>query len=102
MAFAPDGPTLATAHFGGTVILWDLTDRNRPQRLGQPLTGHTRPVTVVYARDGHTLATASSDHTVILWDLTDPTRPQRLSQPLDHGAPIDGVDVAGATLRTLP
>jgi WD40 repeat protein len=83
VAFSPDGHTLATASTDNTVILWDLTDRNRPQRLGQPLTGHTDTVdSVAFSPDGHTLATASTDHTVILWDLTDRNQPQRLGQPL--------------------
>ncbi|MGH3569345.1 MAG: TIR domain-containing protein, partial [Pseudonocardia sp.] len=41
VAFAPDGRTLATGSEDNTVILWDLTDRARPGRLGQPLTDHT-------------------------------------------------------------
>ncbi|MGH3806629.1 MAG: WD40 repeat domain-containing protein, partial [Pseudonocardiaceae bacterium] len=63
--------TLATASDDQTVILWDLTDRTRPRRLGQPLTGHTEAVyAVAFSLDGHTLATGSFDQTVILWDLT--------------------------------
>jgi WD40 repeat protein len=84
------------------VILWDLTDRTRPTRLGQPLTGHTRLVdSVAFAPDGRTLATASADTTVILWDLTDRARPTRLGQPLigDTG-PVNSVAFApdGRTL----
>jgi WD40 repeat protein len=105
VAFAPDGHTLATASSDGTVILWDLTDRARPQPLGQPLTGHTDAVsTVALAPDGHTLTTASSDGTVILWDLTDRARPQPLGQPLltGHTGPESSVAFApdGHTLAT--
>jgi hypothetical protein len=32
--------TLATASADRTVRLWDLSDRDRPRQLGQPLTGH--------------------------------------------------------------
>ena len=71
VAFSPEGHILATASGDQTVILWDLTDRAQPRRLGQPLTDHTNWVSsVVFSPDGHTLATASGDQTVILWDLT--------------------------------
>ncbi|HEV7452880.1 MAG TPA: hypothetical protein VGO16_16140 [Pseudonocardiaceae bacterium] len=52
-------------------MLWDVSDRDRPRQLGQPLTGHTRAVySVAFAPDGRTLAT-STDQTVRLWDLSD-------------------------------
>ena len=83
VAFSPDGQTLATASDDKTVILWDLTNPNRPTRRGPPLTGHTDAVeSVAFSPDGRTLATASFDKTVILWDLTDPSRPARRSPPL--------------------
>jgi WD40 repeat protein len=70
VAFAPDGRTLATASSDRTVRLWDVSDRDRPRQLGQPLTGHTNTVEeVAFAPDGRTLATTSADQTVILWDL---------------------------------
>ncbi|MBL7489569.1 TIR domain-containing protein [Frankia sp. AgB1.9] len=51
--------------------------------VGQPITGHTRPVlSVAFSADGHTLATASNDRTVRLWDVTDPTRPRPIGEPL--------------------
>jgi WD40 repeat protein len=69
-AFASDGHTLATGSDDSTVILWDVRDPARPQRLGPPLTGHTGAVgSVAFASDGHTLATGSYDNSVISWDL---------------------------------
>jgi WD40 repeat protein len=70
VAFAPGGATLATASVDRTARLWDVSDRDRPRQLSQPLTGHTDHVDwVAFAPDGRTLATASADHTVTLWDL---------------------------------
>ncbi len=82
MAFAPDGRTLATGSDDQSVILWDVRDPARPQRIGPALTGHTDAVySVAFAPDGHTLATGSDDSSVILWDVRDPARPQRIGHP---------------------
>jgi WD40 repeat protein len=71
VAFAPDGRTLATASVDRTARLWNMSDRNLPIPVGQPLTGHTDPVnTVAFAPDGRTLVTAGADRTVRLWDLS--------------------------------
>jgi WD40 repeat protein len=105
VAFAPDGHTLATASADRTVRLWDLSDRDRPRPLGQPLTGHTNAVeAVAFAPDGRTLATASADRTVRLWDLSDRDRPRPLGQPLTgHTSAVRGVAFApdGRTLATV-
>jgi WD40 repeat protein len=104
VAFAPDGRTLATGSDDNTVILWDMSDPNRPKRLGPPLTGHTGAVwSVAFAPDGRTLAAGSADKTVILWDVSDPVRPKRLGPPLTGHTSL-GVSVAfaqgGRTLAT--
>ena len=104
-AFAPDGRTLATARrLTEPVILWDLTDRDRPRQLGQPLTGNTAGVWgVTIAPDGRTLATANANGTVSLWDLTDRDRPHQLGQPLTgHADAVYAVAFApdGRTLAT--
>jgi hypothetical protein len=99
VVFAPDGRTLATGSYD-TVLLWDLSDRTRPRRLGQPLTGQGDQV--VFAPDGRTLATGSYG-TVLLWDLSDRTRPRRLGQPLTgHSDQVASVAFApdGRTLAT--
>ena len=65
------------------MILWDVRDPARPQRLGSPLTGHTSAVfSVAFAPDGHTLATGSDDNSVILWDVAS------LLHLRDHAAEI--------------
>jgi WD40 repeat protein len=104
VAFAPDGHTLASASFDQTVRLWDLTDRDRPRPLGQPLTGHTDFVySVAFSPDGRTLATSSGDNTARLWDLSDRDHPRQLGQPLTgHTNWVPGVAFApdGRTLAT--
>ena len=86
------------------MLLWDLADRAKPRRLGEPLTGHSDEViAVAFAPDGQTLATAGGDGTVLLWDLADRAKPRRLGEPLTgHSDGVVSVAFApdGQTLAT--
>lgn len=107
-AFTPDGNTLATANSDSTVDLWNVTDRAKPTRLGQPLADHHRGnfsegVSVAFAPDGNTLVTSVRDNDAIVYDVTDRQHPRRLGQPLTgHTNTISSVQFAkdGSTLAT--
>jgi WD40 repeat protein len=83
VVFAPDGRTMATGAGDGTMVLWDVSDPDRPHPLGHPLTGPTDIMrSVAFAPDGRTLASSAGDGTVTLWDVSDRARPHRLGRLL--------------------
>src|SRR5262249_43242926 len=66
LSFSPDGRTLATASWDGTVKLWEVASG----RERATLRGHTGPVwSVTFLPDGRTLASGGKDGLVRLWDL---------------------------------
>ncbi|HTK76608.1 MAG TPA: serine/threonine-protein kinase, partial [Gemmataceae bacterium] len=64
--FSPDGKTVASGGWDGTIQLWD-TGTGSPRRT---LRGHDSDVNCVhFSPDGRWLASASDDGTVRIWDL---------------------------------
>ena len=82
VAFSHDGLTLATAaREDGRVLLWDVSDRTRPRRLGNPLFGsggYPNPAPLAFAPDG--ILAATIGRWVVLRDISNPARPRRLGQ----------------------
>ncbi|WP_026310909.1 WD40 repeat domain-containing serine/threonine protein kinase [Parafrankia elaeagni] len=84
---ATDRQVMAVGGADGTVQLWDVTDREDPDPLGEPLPAHEDLVfSVALSSEGRTLATGSLDGSAKLWDVRDPAR------PLPHGALPEGHD----------
>ncbi|WP_410593674.1 helix-turn-helix domain-containing protein [Amycolatopsis sp. lyj-23] len=97
IAFSADRHTLATV--GGTVRLWDVTDRPRPRplaELGQAVD------TAAFSPDGKTLATGGGDHLTRLWDVGTPGHPAALGVLATHTDKVNSVAFSpdGRTLAT--
>jgi len=72
VAFSPDGATLASAEFGGTLFLWELAEPPREGGQEQPrarLGGHAGAVNgLAFSPDGAMLASAGGDAQIRLWN----------------------------------
>lgn len=93
LTFLPQGHTLVTADFDGSMRLWDVSEPTHPTRIGKPLTGHTDGVRSIAIAGGSVLASAGDDQSIRLWDLSSPTRPKPLGHALT-GHPREVISLA--------
>jgi WD40 repeat protein len=85
--FFPDGQTLVSSSFDGTLRIWDASrgDASTPVAIAR----HAGDINdVAMTADGHVLATASRDRTVGLWDATTGTALHRLT---GHDSEVESV-----------
>jgi WD40 repeat protein len=86
VALSPNGGTLASGAYDGSIHLWDLRTH---RQLGQPLRGHTDTVnSLAFSPDSRTLASASDDHTVRLWTVR---TGRQLGQAFHHTDTVNSV-----------
>ncbi|MFD7660572.1 WD40 repeat domain-containing protein, partial [Actinosynnema sp. NPDC059797] len=80
-AFRGDSALLATPG-DDEVVLWDLSDREHPERFGGVVTSSGDTTAIALSPDGRTPAVADESDTAQLWNVEDPDRPRRTARPL--------------------
>ncbi|WP_067806052.1 caspase, EACC1-associated type [Nocardia beijingensis] len=94
VAFTPDGRTMAVGRSDNSIAIWDISNRTKPARIGQPLAGPADPngntgvigstvaiTALAFSANGKTLASTNRAATLQLWDLTDRTLAHDLGPP---------------------
>ncbi|GAA2230448.1 XRE family transcriptional regulator [Streptomyces nogalater] len=92
-----DGRTLAVAHDGDRLELWDLEDPRNPALQARP-DGHGKGIglaTVTFSPRGNLLAGVGWKGEIQLWDVSGPRRPHLLSVfPAGHKDYVFSLDVS--------
>nr|WP_249361971.1 WD40 repeat domain-containing protein [Gordonia araii] len=87
VAVSPDGRLFAAAlEGGGTVVVYDISDRAAPRLVSTLPTGTRHVGLVEFAPRGSMLVTADTDSSLRLWSLGDPSSPR----PLGRLSGVDG------------
>lgn len=77
VSFSPDGHWLVSTHGDGSILIWDVLNRELAANLREH-SGAVRAVAV--SADGKRLATASEDQSVILWNSENGLKEEVLSE----------------------
>lgn len=104
VTYSPDKKTIASAHVGNTIRIWDTTTKE--QRFN--LKGHRELVnTFAFSPDSKILASGGSDNEIILWDVNKGHRTATLSghlnsvNTLDFSPTEDGLLASGSSDGTV-
>lgn len=64
--FSPDGRWLVSTHGDGSILIWDVAERERIANLNE----HSGPVRAVsFSPDGKLIASGGDDRSIIVWDV---------------------------------
>lgn len=85
IAFSPDGKTIASGCYDGTIRLWDLGTGTYKTRL---TTYKVSVNSVAFSPDGRTLACGSDDGTVRLWDAHTGEHKKTLTGHMEKHSPV--------------
>ncbi len=106
VAFSPDGQTIVSASYRGTILLWDAHTGTQRQTLSDRTSGVT---SVAFSPDGQTIASASWswrnwngwNYTTTLWDVRTGTQRQTLTRHTSGVTSVafspDGQTIASAS-----
>lgn len=85
VAFSPDGRWLVSTHGDGSILIWDVSNRELEANLKEH-SGGVRAV--AFSSDGRRLVSASEDQSVILWNAESGRKEAVLS---DHNTRVGAV-----------